>query len=476
MAPGITRRLFREMVREEFRLHADLFGGRRFVGFPAVVLGFVLGATLLLDVVAVAGGTVVAGGFALTFVFGLHTGTVGFIGRDAARNVLGDVTFLVFSARTLPLSPRRLLAVFVVKDLVYYGFLVVLPVAVGLAPAVGALDRPVAAAIAVAGLWIALLGTFMLGMATTLVALGLLGRGLPRLVAVLGVAAGVGLGWWAGLDLLGYTPHGAFVDPSPGRVVGAAGLVAAMVVLAVASFDLSRPPRTRHRSARFERWNWAIGDPVATKSILDVHRSDGGFLKVFLSGAILFAVTAVLVEFAGVVTGTEPSVGVSFGAILGLAAFTTYNWLTQNDDIDTYGFLPLDVRGVLAGKGRAFLLLGPAVSLAFYVVALAWLSTPLLDGIVGAVLVVSVAWYILGVTVALTGLSPNEFLFDTALFAVFGVAMVVGLVPILVAGFVLAPLSPAVALAILVLAVVLAGVGAWLFGRAPRRWDRRLRR
>ena len=94
---------------------------------------------------------------------------------------------------------------------------------------------------------------------------------------------------------------------------------------------------------------------------------------------------------------------------------------------------------VFEAKFRAFLLLGPLVGLGFYVFALVWRGGPALEALVGAVLLVGVACYIFGMTVYLTGFSPNEFLFDTALFAIFGVAMVVPLVPILVVGFALAP-------------------------------------
>ena len=216
-----------------------------------------------------------------------------------------------------------------------------------------------------------------------------------------------------------------------------------------------------------------VGDPIATKTFLDVHRSSGGFGKVLFSAAVLFGVTATLVDLAGQITGVAPSIGVSFGTILGLSGFTTYNWLTQSDDIDSYLVHPVSVSTVFEAKFRAFLLLGPIVGVVFYVGALVWLASPPGEALVGAVLLCGVACYIFGVTVYLTGLSPNEFLFDTVLFAGFGVAMVVPLVPILVVGFALAPLSTGALAALGAGGVSLGGVGVALYRLSLPKWSHR---
>lgn len=247
--------------------------------------------------------------------------------------------------------------------------------------------------------------------------------------------------------------------------------IAGVFLVGALTFDASarRPARTVGPS--FRRWWRRIGDPVATKTLLDVHRSSGGFGKVLFSAAILLAVTASLVGLTGEITGVSPSVGVLFGAILGLSGFTTYNWLTQSDDVDSYRVHPLPVSAVFAAKFRAFLLLGPVVGLAFYALAVAWRGGSLLEVLVGAVLLVGVACYIFGVTVYLTGLSPNEFLFDTALFAVFGAAMVVPLVPVLVVGFALAPVSPGLLAALGAGGIGLGLTGVGLYRRSLPRWS-----
>ena len=114
------RAVLAAMVREEWRLHSRLFGGRRFAAFP-VFVALVGGLTAwALGTTGAGTGTVVAGAHVLVALFGLQTGTVGLVGRDAMRGLLGDTTLVVFSAHTLPLRQRRLLGLFLLKDVGYY--------------------------------------------------------------------------------------------------------------------------------------------------------------------------------------------------------------------------------------------------------------------------------------------------------------------------------------------------------------------
>ena len=466
------------MLREEWRLHTHLFGGPRFALFPVVVAALTAGAVGTLTVTGTETGSVFAGLHVLAFVFGLHTGSIGFVGRDALQNLLGDLTLLVFSARTLPLSRERLLFVFVLKDVVYYAVLFLLPIAVGTVPAIleghGLAGTPTILG-TVLLLWTTLTATFVLGIGTTLAGIGVSRSGTSGPILLIVLAGGAGAAWLAGIDPVAYSPYGVFLEVTPLRIAATTGLLAAVFLVAAATFDVDggRPVRTVGPS--FRRWDARLGDPVATKTLLDVHRSSGGFGKVLFSAAILFFVTAGLVDLAERITGVSPSVGISFGTILGLSGFTTYNWLTQFDDVDSYLTHPLSVADVLEAKFRAFLVLGPLVGLGFYALAVGWRGGPVLEAVVGAVLLVGVACYIFGTTVYLTGLSPNEFLFDTVLFVVFSIAMIVPLVPVLVVAFALPSLAPAHLAPLGVGGLAIGAAGIVLYRRALTTWSRRYR-
>ncbi|WP_248897520.1 hypothetical protein [Haloplanus halobius] len=474
MADGRTRRVFVEMVREEWRLYGRLFQGSHFASFPVVVALIAAGATWALVTTGTAPTTVFAGLHALALVFGIHTGTLGLVGRDALQRLLGDVTLLIGAARTLPLSHRQLFGVFVAKDVVYYAALFLVPISLGATAAVAGVTGS-------AGfetpflLWMTLTLTFVLGMGATITGLGIVRRGVPGVALLVAILVPAGALWAAEVDIVADTPYGAFLEPTLPRIGAATTVVLAVLALAVVSFDPTARRPARTVAPAFRRWWRRIGDPVATKTLLDVHRSAGGFGKVLFSAGVLLGVTAGLLNLAGRITGVAPSVGVSFGTILGLSGFTTYNWLTQSDDVDAYLVHPLSVEEILTAKFRAFLLLGPAVGIGFYALALGWHGTRPLEALVGGILLVGVACYIFGTTVYLTGLSPNEFLFDTALFAAFGVAMIVPLVPILVVGFALAPVATPLLVALAVAGMGLSGVGVALYRRAIPRWETRYR-
>ncbi len=461
---GTTWTVFRWMLREEWRLHSYLFGGRRFAAFPLFVLVLSAGAVSALTVVGTDFGAVVAGFHGLVFAFGLHTGSIGLVGRDAQRNVLPTGTLIVFSARTLPLSLRRLIGLFLLKDAVYYAGLFLLPLTVGVAPAVATGDLALAA---IPVLWGSGTATFVLGVTVTFAGVALSTRGAPGGLVAVGLAAVAGLLWVAS-DLVAYTPYGLYAG-TPGPAALGTGLALA-TLLAVGFLAYDPTYESPARSARgFRAWRDRFGgDALLVKGLLDVHRSSGGLFKLVFSGGVLFAVSAFLIEFAGTVTGVRPATGVAFGAVLGLTAFTTYNWIASVDSPEDYLPYPLSVPDVFRAKRTAFLLLGPPVGLLYYAGAAVWWDASPAGAATGLVLMLGLMVYLFGVTVYLTGFSPNEFLFDTVLFATFFVAVAVVLVPVLVVAFVAD--SGLLLAGVAATGVLVGGAGVGLYRRAVPKW------
>ncbi|WP_135822705.1 hypothetical protein [Halostella litorea] len=471
---SLTRTLFGAMVREEYRLHADLFGGRRFVGFPLLIAALGAGTMWFLSLTDVTVASVAAGLHALAFAFGLHTGTVGFVGRDALENLLGDMTLLVFSARTLPLSRRRLLAVFLVKDLAFYAVAFLLPLTLSVAPLAYVRDPALAARLPV--LWATTTLTFLFGMTVTFALVGLSTRGLSARILGLAAAAAVGLGVAAEFDLLSLTPYALYRSPSPTAVAAAILPSVALAAVGLAAYDPTSRSGARTATASFGRWRRRLRDEngLLTRSLIDVARSSGGLWKVVFSGGVLFGVSAALVGLTETVTGVEPSTGLSFGALLGLTGFTTYNWLTQFDDPDEHLSYPVSVADLFAAKFRAFLLLAVPNGLVYLAVAVAWLGGDPAHVAVGALLLVGVELYLFGLTTYLAGFQPNEFLFDSVLFAAFGAAVALALVPTLIVALVVSPVPTSLLGGLAVAAAALAAVGVGLYRRAVPRWEEKL--
>lgn len=466
------------MIREEWRLHRALYGGTRFLLFPILLSALVLGTTWALGRTETASEPVLAGLHGLLLLFGIQTGTVGLVGREALANLLGDLTPIVAAARTLPVSDRTLLGVFIGKDILFYAGLFVLPIAIGAIPAlVGAgYGEIIPLGAAIVGLFLTLLGMFVLGLGLTLAGIALLGAGRPgRIALAVGLIGLVAL-WVGPVSIQAFTPYGVHVSPTPMRVLGASLPIAGLLLvgLAIAPVPGSSGARRGPRRGGINRL--PIGDSVARSSLVVVHRSGGGLLKVIGSAAILLAVAAGAMALAGRVTGLAATPAIAFGAILGLSGFTTYTWLTQFDSVADYFVHPIDMGTVLTGKFRAYLVIGPATGLALYIPTVWWIGSPISTTVTGAVLLLGISVYVFGVTAYLAGLSPNEHLFDGIVFAAFTAAILVALVPIVVIAFLVPSPDSSVLAALGLLAVLLAGVGVWGLRRAGPRWDRRYRR
>ncbi len=460
--------VFRRMLVEEYRMHTELFGRGRFIGFPLFTAVLVAGGVWLLEATGTNLESIIAGLFVLVFLFGLQVGTIGLIGRDAMRNLLGDITLLVFSGRTLPISRRQLLATFLLKDLVYYIGLFLTPIALGFLPLVTAGEMSFGA---VGILWVALSATFAFGAGASLALAGIATRSVGAIVAVIVSLVGV---FVAAPELLvTVSPYGLYANPGIESAI--ASIVGVLTVLIAGPLLFEPPTGGGVRRIENRRFNQLAdrGGFFFARSVLEVARSSGSVWKVIFSLGILFAVAALVLERVVAATALEPSAGIAFGTLLGLGSFTTYNWVTQLDDNREYLRYPVSYSAVFAGKFRAFLALSLPTGVGY--LALAGIWYPGFELLLGVLVFPLVSIYVFGVTAYLTGLSPNELLFNTPLFALYGAALASVAVPLLVAALAFGEFPVYSTLFSLVLAVATAVVGLLLVQASGKKWERSLR-
>jgi len=465
--------LFGAMLREDWRLHARLFGGRRFALFPAFLTLLAAGTAAFFAVAGADESVLLAGLHVVVGLVGLQVGSIGLVGRDALENLLGDTTLLLYAARTLPVSSRRLLVAFVLTDVAYYAVLFVAPLALGVVPLVVLGSVPAARLpVVLATAWLAF--GFGVGLSLALVGLSTVSRA-ATLAAVGGV---IGAGVFRPGLLVGLTPYGLFVHPTPAAAVGSTVVPLVLGTVGVRLFSVERetPARTASNQFRalYRRLAGLDEAGTLTKSLLDVGRSSGGLWKVVFSQGLVFAVVVVLLAYLPGVVPVRPSPGLTLAAVLALGAFTTYNWLCQFEDEAFWGALPVDLSTVFRAKLLAYLLLSVPTGL-FYLALGTWLfgvETTLLGAAVYLPLVV----YVFGLTAFVAGLRPTELLFDTPVFALFSAAMMAVLMPLVVLAIAY-PLAPAaVTGGAVALSVAAGGIGLLLSGRAGPRWAARARR
>lgn len=437
------------MLKEEWRLHTSLFGGARFALFPVLLTGLVLGTVATITTFGVPATTSLVAMHVLVALFGLQTGSIVFLGEDALENLLGNLTLLVYSARTLPVSQRRLLGIFLIKDLVYYAGLFITPLTLGLLPLVLLTGLP---ALTLAATWLSLTLTFLFGMSITIIGVSLRTHRFTGFLLGGTLALLVGGFVATGTPLLQLTPY-AIVDAvlTPRQSVWVAlgrwlGIVTVVAGGALLVFEPATHQPTRTVSPRYRLLTTTIlggnrRHGIIAKTLVDLHRSSGGYLKLVFSAGILTVVTAYGITLSQQITGRTPLTGIAFGSVLGLLAFPVYNWITQLDAPSEYQTLPYTIADLFHAKRTAFLLLAFPLSCAYYGAALLVYGFQWHTAVLGAGLLVTTTHLVFAVTVYIAGYHPNEFLFDVVQFAKFTVSLLLGIVPVVVVGLFALPLT-----------------------------------
>ena len=121
--------VLKAMLKEEWRTQSEMFKGRNLAALPIVIFSLTfLGSLGLVEYTDSAVGDIGMLISAFGFFTGLAAGSIGFSSSDAAKNILGNVNFLIFSSRTLPVTKFRLFSAFLIKDLIFYTGLYLLPI------------------------------------------------------------------------------------------------------------------------------------------------------------------------------------------------------------------------------------------------------------------------------------------------------------------------------------------------------------
>jgi len=416
------RALLSAMIREEWRLHATLFDYRLFVLFPVLLAVMAAGSTLFLPVLRgnMPGSHLALLGHYTFLLFGLSVGAFGLLGRDMLTRRFGQAQVLAAVARILPLTDRRILAAFFVKDLLFYMLLWIGPALLGFgltAPLMGVAGRQVEL------LALTLPLSFLAGLAVAF-ALSTLYAHSPRALLVVLAALGAAVG----LDMLSLNaeairllpPYQLFRCPGLTPLVATLGitLVCLAVSLAFPRVDYAGPtPRHPNTFRLLARWLPAgVHAPHVAKDLLDLKRSQGGMGKIvfalLLPTAVIWLLFHVLEEF---IPGLDFLV--VFALFVGLIASSIYNWLTELDSVASYAFLPVSVGGVIRGKVYSYALLN-LVPVA--VILAAALASGRMASLVPALLVYAgVSSYTVAVTVYLTGLFPTVLLYNVQVFGLY---------------------------------------------------------
>ena len=409
-------------MKEEWRLHSTVFGSLSFALFPVLIFGIVFMSSFLLPLFRA---VLPAGDLALVTIgvfllLGVMVGGFGLLGNEVMNRRFGQMSLLAYSARSLPLSERYIFTTFIIKDIVYYLFLWVLPFVLGFAVASPFIGVPAMLPLL---LFVSLTMTFLFGLSAIFFLSTVYSRSKPALLVIF--AAVVVMAGWA---FLSYGTRLGDLFPPLQLLRNATWLSfflsCILVIIPFVVSVLIFKPEYSGTSKRFinlltpltRKLSFFPTPPLAAKDLIDLWRSGGGIGQVLFSfllplGLIWF--------FLSVLKSLVPDYAILlvFAVTTGIISATMYTWITSFDTFSSYACLPVSVSTLITSKICTFTLL--QVIPAVFIVIVTIITGMVQYLIPAMVLWGAVSLYALSVSIYLTGLTPNILVYDVRVLIAF---------------------------------------------------------
>ena len=444
--------LFFSMIKEEWRIHSTMFGSLSFALFPVMMAGIAFMGTFLIPLVrsALPPGYLSLILHANYLLLGIMVGSFGILGNEVMNRRFGQASLISYSVKILPFSERFIFANFVAKDILYYFVLWVLPFSAGFVVASGLTGIP----LYVPSL---LLCTLTLSFMTGLSLVFFLSTIYMRtktfftfiLLFILALAGYFFITAKVNPAFL-YPPLLVFRNFSWTFIIGNILLILAFLILSFVLFlpdySGSKKEFQNHLSPLTEKLRFLPCPILSAKDFMDLKRSGSlvgqSLFSFLLPLFIMWFFHSLLADFIPLL-----QILFSFAILTGVIASTMYTWLTMFDNYNTYSYLPVSVPDLITAKVSEWMLLQllPVV----FIVLVCQVSGKGQYTLPVLVLTESMAFYALGVTIWLTGLSPGIFIYSVRVMAMY---FLFAAVPFLLFSS-LASISPWYALSALVLII-----------------------
>lgn len=417
--------LFRSMMKEEWRMHSAFFGDRGFALFPVVIaaVSMLLSLSMIIFGRIINQTEVLLGIHYLLLFMGSMVGGFGLLGREVMNRRFGQASLLAYSSRTLPISERVIFSNFIVKDVIYYLFLYVLPFTVGFVAGAVLIDIHYSFFLLLTTLFLSFcIGLSFVFLLSTIYA-NLGKKGLFLIISTLMLFLVFFRG--TGLDVLyGLPTLILYTEPSAEILVACLALVLVPSIISLIFLKVDYPQYQKHYRNQFSELTGKLDfygySHFMAKDYLDFSRSEGGAGKIVFSFLVpVLLVWLFLPQLLKVVPGMD--ILVVFTVVVGMMASSMYNWLVEFDMFSSYSFLPLTVGDVLRSKLNSYSLLNV---FPFLVVVIATIYAGRTTDIIHVVLLfVAISMYVVSVTVYLTGLNTTFSLYSAGTFTTYLLAI-----------------------------------------------------
>lgn len=468
--------IFTLMVKEELRLHRSFVGAIGSIFFPVIIFVLSLILSISSPVIIKSMGLYEAVLFLNigAVFYGIFVGFLGKIGEEVMTRRFGQINLLLEMPKLFPISFRKTMAHFFIKDAVFYLFYSIIPFALG-----ALVSRPISgfSFSFVASIFAALTISFLFGMSLSFLFSAISMRSSKVMFTLILAIFGI-LSLRFILDdfylekiilPIGYWDNGSiscFLIPIL--------LVALFSVSAILLMKEKFEEKSKKYKGEFistEKKFTFAGDMMTllAKEWLELKRSGG-------LGPVIMGFIGPLLGIYFIVSLFEISLGIEidynvifYGGLIGFFGVMTYSWLNNFETNEFLNYQPVSVDMVIKAKLILYFLFTGFLSM-IYVVGISILRSEI-DLMPLALLVALINnIYVAGVTARLTGTKTNTMLFDAKVLSKFFFLVTPPLIIIVIASFSIR-FDYLISLATLsVTLVALLILSRFIFGTIPKRW------
>jgi len=453
------------MIKEEWRIHSTLFGSLLFFLFPFLIMALISLTYFF--------GPVIQGFFSLASIvvvmhcfflfFGINVGAFGLHGTEFMNRRFGHASLMAYSSRSLPVSEQSIFLNMVLKDIVYYFFMFILPISIALGIGGSFFGITVMQSLI---LLISLTLAFLIGLSAVFFLSTLYAHSVKILISFVGAIAAV--------ILLGHTFFGTsfpqfifFLSPDTGTLIFCLLIVAIPSILSVTFLKIDYPDIKEESVNKYNKtrvfFSKLFSDragPLLAKDFLDLRRSRGGVGKIIFS--LLFPMTLIwfFINYFSTTIKVMNVLAV-FSVILATYTVSIYNWITEYDVFTNYSFLPIRTSEVVKSKARTTLILSFISIVIFFVAAIHERSSVALIGSFLSYLCMFL--YGLALTIYLTGLNPNVLLMNPKVLLAYLLCIIPPALIIILGSF--------VSMYFLLICLLLLPLAWNFFNKGLKKWD-----
>jgi hypothetical protein len=464
------------MLKEEWRLHQSLVGGFGSSLFPLIILMFTaIGAFIVPSIMGnIELNTILLILHVASLIYGVFVGGFGKIGEHVMTRRLGQVNMLLQLPQQYPISFKQVMAVFYIKDSLYYLAYSYIPLVFGVglaAPSAGVSYRSVGV------LGVTMFLAFMIGMGSSF-ALSALSLKYSRVTLLLSFSI-------FGLTLLVYPlnliPAGYVLSPFAYwttkntyylmmSFIQSILLASAGVVFMKERFELKQRQYTESFITIEAKLSF-MGDmrTMIAKEWLELVRSGSLFPAITgYSGHLLviYFVSWLFQEGFGISISFNV---IFFSGFVGFMGVMTYSFLTNIEHNEYLNVQPVSVAMVVKSKLFIYLLLTSGVTVG-YVLLIGFLKAQMRLVPIGLIIAASTSLFVVAVTAYMTGLWTNTMFFGANTILKFTAIVVPPLTIIEIASMML-QFRPQIATQIIYgTSMLLFLAAALIFNKLEKRW------